>query len=157
MQNSLQKFLHVKFSTCCSDMSGFVSYHPTLEIFIDFFSPKCLFYFYSTFRENQTIFDPLGRPTDTADSDNCFRTCCPYVRPHFSKSSKTKQIQATTIFTPNETVSLAGRIIDDTCFVYFRLGCLGWLRMALTRPHISAASCQQISQESARISGKAKS
>ena len=36
-------------------------------------------------------FDPLGRPTVTAGRDNCFSTCCPSVRPHFSKSRKTKQ------------------------------------------------------------------
>ena len=36
-----------------------------------------------------TIIDPLGRPTITAGSDHCFHTCCQYVRPHFSKSSKT--------------------------------------------------------------------
>ena len=28
------------------------------------------------------IFDPLGRPTVTAGSDHCFRTCCPSVRPY---------------------------------------------------------------------------
>ena len=43
-----------------------------------------------------SFFDPLGRPTITAGSDRCFHTCCPSVRtnvrPHFSKSSKTKQI-----------------------------------------------------------------
>ena len=38
------------------------------------------------------IVDPLGRPTVTAGSDHCFHTCCPYVRPHFSISIKTKQI-----------------------------------------------------------------
>ena len=37
------------------------------------------------------IFDPLGRPTVTDGSDHCFCSCSPYVRPHFSKSSKTKQ------------------------------------------------------------------
>ena len=36
--------------------------------------------------------DPLGRPTITAGNDPCFRTCFPSVRPHFSNSSKTKQI-----------------------------------------------------------------
>ena len=35
--------------------------------------------------------DPWGRPKVTAGSDHYFRTCCPYVRPHFSKSHKTKQ------------------------------------------------------------------
>ena len=38
------------------------------------------------------LLDPHGRPTVTAGSDHCFRTCCPYVRSHFSKSRKTKQI-----------------------------------------------------------------
>ena len=42
--------------------------------------------------------DPLGRPTVTAGGDRCFSTCCPsvrlYVRPHFLKSSKTKQISS---------------------------------------------------------------
>ena len=37
--------------------------------------------------------DPLGRPTVTAGRDNCFRTCCPSVRPGspLFKSRKTKQ------------------------------------------------------------------
>ena len=30
--------------------------------------------------------DPCGQPT--ASSDNFFRTCCPSVRPHFSKLAK---------------------------------------------------------------------
>ena len=58
------------------------------------------------------FFDPLGRTTVTTSSDHCFHTCCPYVclsvRPHFSKSSKTKQISS---------VGLAKWIIDDTCLV----------------------------------------
>ena len=43
----------------------------------------------------------LIHETVTAGSDHCFRTCpsvrlsvCPYVRPHFSKSIKTKQISS---------------------------------------------------------------
>ena len=30
--------------------------------------------------------DPRGRPTVTAGSDHCFRTCRPCVRPHFSQN-----------------------------------------------------------------------
>ena len=50
---------------------------------------------------------------------HCFHTCSPTcVRPHFSKSSKTKQIQVKTMFTTGKTVGLAEWIIDDTCLVY---------------------------------------
>ena len=55
-----------------------------------------------------TYIDPRGRPTVTAGSDHCFCTCRPFVRPHFSKQSKT---QAKTMFA---TVGLAEWIIDDT-------------------------------------------
>ena len=48
---------------------------------VDPLPPPLYFYF----------FDPLGRPTVTAGSDNCFCTCRPYVRPHISISSKAKQ------------------------------------------------------------------
>ena len=41
----------------------------------------------------------------------------PYVRPHFSKSSKTKQ--AKTTFATGMTVGLAEWIIDDICLVYY--------------------------------------
>ena len=65
------------------------------------------------------LIDPFGRPTVTAGRDNCFPTCrplvCPSVRPHFSKSSKTKQQK--TMFATGETVGLAERIIGDTCLV----------------------------------------
>ena len=37
------------------------------------------------------IFDPLGQPKVTAGRNHCFRTCCPFVRPQFSISRKTKQ------------------------------------------------------------------
>ena len=40
------------------------------------------------------IIYPLGQLTVTAGSDHCFHTCCPYVCPHFSRSSKTKQISS---------------------------------------------------------------
>ena len=30
----------------------------------------------------------VGLPKITAGSDNCFHTCCPYVRPHFSKLTR---------------------------------------------------------------------
>ena len=60
-------------------------------------------------------FDPLGQHTVTAGKDNCFRTCCPSVRPHFSKSSETKKVK--TMFAAGETVGLAEWIIDDTCLV----------------------------------------
>ena len=59
--------------------------------------------------------DPLGRPTVTAVSDHCFRMCCL----HFSESTKTKQIQAKTMFANGETVGLAKWIIDDKCLVLF--------------------------------------
>ena len=62
------------------------------------------------------IIDPLGRPTITAGSDQCFRTCCPSVRPHFSKSSKAKQISCENI---GDIVALAEWIIIDTCLVAF--------------------------------------
>ena len=52
--------------------------------------------------------DPLGQPTVTAGSDHCFLTCCPSVRHHFSKSSKTKQ----SMFATGETVGLAEWIIS---------------------------------------------
>ena len=35
--------------------------------------------------------DPLGQPIVTTSRDHCLRTCHKSVRPHFSKSSKTKQ------------------------------------------------------------------
>ena len=35
-----------------------------------------------------SIVDPLGQPTVTAGKDHCFRTCCPYVHPHFSNLAK---------------------------------------------------------------------
>ena len=38
--------------------------------------------------------DPFGRPSVTAGSEYCFRTYCPSVHPHFSKSSITKQISS---------------------------------------------------------------
>ena len=66
--------------------------------------------------------DPLGQPRVTAGSDNYFRTC-PFVRPsvrtHYLKSGQTKQniFQAETMFTTDETVGLAERIIDDTWLV----------------------------------------
>ena len=57
-----------------------------------------------------------SRSTVTAGSVHCFRTS-PSVRPHFSKSSKTKQIQLITMFTTGETMGLAEWIIDDTYLV----------------------------------------
>ena len=40
------------------------------------------------------VFDPLGQPTVTAGRDNCFRTCClfirPSVRPNFSNLAQNK-------------------------------------------------------------------
>ena len=57
-------------------------------------------------------FDPRGRPTVTAGSDNCFCTFVrPFVRPHDSKQIK---FQAKTMFAAGETVGLAEWIIDDT-------------------------------------------
>ena len=37
------------------------------------------------------LIDPLGQPKVMAGRDHCFRTCCPYVRPHFSNLEKTNQ------------------------------------------------------------------
>ena len=59
------------------------SYHETLgKLMLHTCSSSCHFF------DN---FDPLGRPTVTAGRDHCFCTCRPSIRPHFSKSSKTKQ------------------------------------------------------------------
>ena len=57
----------------------------------------------------------------TASRDNCFRTCCPSVRPSpLFKFSKTKQQK--TMFATGEAVGLAEWIIDDTCLVFFATG-----------------------------------
>ena len=60
--------------------------------------------------------DPRGQPKVMAGRDNCFRTCCPFVRasPLF-KSRKTKQQK--TIIATGVTMGLAEWIIDDTCFL----------------------------------------
>ena len=65
-------------------------------------------------------FDPLGRPTIPAGSDNYFCTC-PSVRPHFANLAKQKQQKI--IVTAGETVGLAEWIIDDTCLVFFVYFC----------------------------------
>ena len=75
-------------------------------------------YFHLTIGETDLFFDPLGRPTVTAGSDHCFRTCCPSVRPHFSNLEKqTKKFLEKTMFTTGVTMGLAEWIIDDTCLV----------------------------------------
>ena len=51
-----------------------------------------------------------------AGSDHCFCTCCPSVRPHFSKQNK---FQAKTMFATSETVGLAEWVIDNTWFVFY--------------------------------------
>ena len=63
---------------------NFVIFHVSVKIlaFIQASSPVYQIEFRSV--------DLRGRPTVTADSDHYFRTCCPYVPPHFSKSRKTK-------------------------------------------------------------------
>ena len=69
------------------------------------------------------FFDPrIGRPTITAGSDHYIHTWClyvrPYVRSHFSISSKTNQLSSkwgyTVVITTGGTVGLAKGIIDDT-------------------------------------------
>ena len=63
--------------------------------------------------------DPQGRPTVTAGSDHYFHTC-PSVRP----SPILKISQNKTILSENNdrwTVSLAGRIIDDTHVIFLFL------------------------------------
>ena len=65
------------------------------------------------------IVDPRDRPTVTAGSDHCFRTCRPLVRtsdPTFHK--KKNKFQAKTMVATDETVRLAEWIIDDTCLVH---------------------------------------
>ena len=60
--------------------------------------------------------DPRGRPTVTAGSGHCFRTCRPYVRtsvPTFQNLVKQSKFQAKTMFTTGETVCLAEWIVDD--------------------------------------------
>ena len=52
--------------------------------------------------------DPRGRPTVTAGSDHYIR---PYVRPHFSKSCKTKQISSENSDRYRRAVGLAEWII----------------------------------------------
>ena len=53
--------------------------------------------------------EPLGPPTVTVLEH--------VVRPHFSESSKTKQVK--TMSATGVTVGLAEWIIDDTCLVLF--------------------------------------
>ena len=65
---------------------------------------------------NGQIIDPLGQPKVKTGRDNCFRTCCPSVRPSPPiKSRKTKQQK--TVFATGVTMGLAEYIIDDTCLV----------------------------------------
>ena len=63
------------------------------------------------------IFDPRGRPTITADSDQYFRTCCPSVRPSvptFQNLTKQNNFQARIVIAAGGTVGLAEWIIDDS-------------------------------------------
>ena len=62
------------------------------------------------------FFDPRGRPTITAGGDHYFRTCCLYVRPHFSKSRRTKtcKVQERIGIGSGGTVGLVEWIIDNT-------------------------------------------
>ena len=62
---------------------------------------------------NSKLIDPLGLSTVTACIGIIVRQ---YVRPHFSKSSKTKQSENNVRYT-GETLCLAEWIIDDTCLV----------------------------------------
>ena len=71
------------------------------------------------------------RPTQShGRKDNCFRTCCPSVRPSpIFKSRKTKQQK--TMFVTGRTMSLAMWIIDNTCLVYIYISSLVvWLRFS---------------------------
>ena len=62
----------------------------------------------------KVLIDPLGGPTITAGSYNCFYTSCPYVHPHFI--AKQNKIQVKTMHTTGEGLGLAEWIIDDTFF-----------------------------------------
>ena len=65
-----------------------------------------------------SLIDPLGQPTVVVGRNHCFLTCLPSVRPHFSKSSKTKQ-GIKTIFATGYTATLPEWIIDAICLVRF--------------------------------------
>ena len=57
-------------------------------------------------------FEPLGRPTVTAGSNQCFaHVVCPYVHPHFQNLAKQNKFSKT-MFTTGETVGMAEWIID---------------------------------------------
>ena len=62
--------------------------------------------------------DPLGQTTVMADSDHCFRRCCPSLHPPFQNLAKQNKFQTKIMFTTDETACLAEWIIDDTCLVY---------------------------------------
>ena len=70
--------------------------------------------------------DPQGRHTGKASSDHYFRTWClyfrpsvrPYVRPHFSKWLKQKNLPVRIVIATVGTVGLAEWIIDDTHVLY---------------------------------------
>ena len=61
------------------------------------------------------IIDPLGQPNVMASRDNCFRTCCPSVRPHFSNLEK--QNNRKVMFATGMVMGLTEWIIDDNCLV----------------------------------------
>ena len=76
-------------------------------------------------KNTRCIFDPLGRPTVPAGSDNCFCTCFrPYVRHHVSKQNKTSPENNDHYWWG--TVGLAEGIIDDTCLVFLNLISVRW-------------------------------
>ena len=64
------------------------------------------------------IFDPLGRPTITADSYHYFHTCCPSVSPQLSKNgAKQNNFKVRIVIATRGILGLAEGIIEDTCLV----------------------------------------
>ena len=62
--------------------------------------------------------------TVTAGIDNCFHTCCPYIRTTVHTTfkiyvAKHNKFQVKTMFTIGETVGLDEWIIDETCLVFY--------------------------------------
>ena len=66
--------------------------------------------------DKRIAFDPLGRPTDPAGSDNYFRTDF-RPSPLFKISQNKRHVKI--MITTGGTVGLAEGIIGDTCLVVF--------------------------------------
>ena len=77
----------------------------------------------SIYKSTRIWIDPRGRPTVTADSDNCFRTCCTFVRlsvrPHFSQN-KTNFKRKQCLLPVRLWVWLSGSLFTPVLSVPFR-------------------------------------